>query len=137
MMYFYVWGDPRSGAAYVGRTEHLTSRKSHHRGCNGKNIKLNNWFQELKTLGLQPEFYVVQAEKNLFGYERTIVETFWIDFYLSEGAKLLNQRIPYKDLQEYWQDYPRKITRKQYAYNAETKELSVVKELHSSSVANQ
>jgi predicted GIY-YIG superfamily endonuclease len=81
-----------STTRYVGITDDVYVRFSQHLRCDGSNPGKDEWIQELKECQIMLIMETLQVVETL--EEAKEREAYWIQHFLSEGAKLLNQQIP-------------------------------------------
>jgi hypothetical protein len=89
----YAFVDPRDNAIhYIGMTGDAKSRYYEHLHNLGGGREEKKWIRELKALGLQPIFQILEtidADSNA----REIAcqrEQYWIDKFVRAGAPLIN-----------------------------------------------
>lgn len=89
----YALIDPRDDSVrYIGLTEYPDIRLKQHVQGDG-NIPKRKWINELNRLGLSPIMQTIETVRTLAdAFER---EGYWIQYYLSAGARLVNIRPPY------------------------------------------
>lgn len=87
--YIYGLRDPRNGNTYyVGKTDNLQRRLREHLGWSSSD-RTRKWVDELKSINLQPEIYVLEEIDMAYGDQR---ERYWIDLMIERGYHLLNGR---------------------------------------------
>jgi DNA-binding XRE family transcriptional regulator len=75
---------------YVGRSTQGVERPFQHIEEKSHSEKINRWVKYLKEKGREPQVYLVEndVKNDLLDAK----ETFWINYYLSKGIQLLNQK---------------------------------------------
>lgn len=77
---------------YVGKSSVGLDRPYQHIKEKSHSEKVNNWVRQLKLSGLSPTIIVL--DKDIENTEiLTAKEHFWINYYISKGALLLNSQI--------------------------------------------
>jgi DNA-binding XRE family transcriptional regulator len=75
---------------YVGKSTQGVERPFHHIEEKSHSEKINRWVKYLKEKGKEPQVYLVENDVKNDLLEAK--ETFWINYYLSKGIQLLNQK---------------------------------------------
>jgi hypothetical protein len=75
---------------YVGKSTQGVERPFKHIEEKSHSDKVNRWVKHLKERGKEPQVYLVEndVDNNLLDAK----ETFWINYYLTKGNLLLNQK---------------------------------------------
>ena len=75
---------------YVGKSTQGVERPFKHIEEKSHSDKVNRWVRYLKERGKEPQVYLVEndVDNNLLDAK----ETFWINYYLTKGNLLLNQK---------------------------------------------
>jgi hypothetical protein len=75
---------------YVGKSTQGVERPFKHIEEKSHSDKVNRWVKYLKERGKEPQVYLVEndVDNNLLDAK----ETFWINYYLTKGNLLLNQK---------------------------------------------
>lgn len=91
--YVYCLRDPRDGLIrYVGMTDDAGRRSRQHRDNRARrNKQKHRWTLQLKLLGLEPLFHVLE-ECDL--YQLRGREIYWINRLTAEGCQLYNLALP-------------------------------------------
>jgi hypothetical protein len=88
MIYIYALIDPRDNEVrYVGRTEDPENRLEEHISQHRDGMR--EWVEELADIDLAPRLRILEIQP-CYGWR---AERYWIQFYLSNGAALLNKMI--------------------------------------------
>src|SRR5690349_2495854 len=89
----YTLSDPRDNSVrYVGITINIKQRKSGHLCTTSKsNPDRNRWIENLKQLGTEPVFTVIDHATGLA--EAQTKEQRWISVYQVRGYQLLNMSV--------------------------------------------
>lgn len=75
---------------YVGKSTQGVDRPFQHIQEKSHSDKVNRWVKYLKEKGREPQLYLV--ENDVDDKLLDAKETFWINYYLSKGIQLLNQK---------------------------------------------
>lgn len=75
---------------YVGKSTQGVERPFKHIEEKSHSEKVNRWVKYLKEKGKEPQVYLV--ENDVDNKLLDAKETFWINYYLSKGNQLLNQK---------------------------------------------
>lgn len=75
---------------YVGKSTQGVERPFQHIEEKSHSEKVNRWVKYLKERGKEPQVYLVENEVENKLLEAK--ETFWINYYMSKGVQLLNQK---------------------------------------------
>jgi hypothetical protein len=76
---------------YIGCTHKPKDRLREHIGSHKLNTPVGIWVSGLRHLGARPE--MVEIESGLNSEKGAASERFWMSYFLSIGAKLLNRRM--------------------------------------------
>lgn len=90
MMTIYIYGlrDPLTDEIrYIGKTNNIKARYSHHIACNDVNKHKINWILSLKELKLKPELVILEKTNEQEWEER---EKYWIKHGRDNGWRLTN-----------------------------------------------
>jgi excisionase family DNA binding protein len=88
-MYVYGLGDPRTGELrYIGIAEDVYKRYAQHLTAAHEDEEKDEWMNDLKSVGVIPTLAILESDiPDFLIYER---QKYWIQYYLSQGAPLLN-----------------------------------------------
>lgn len=95
MYTIYVLEDQRyseiASIRYVGLTKDVYSRFAQHVQCAGNNQEKNAWVQELKSANIMLVMRTIETVETLEDARER--EEYWIQHFLSQGSRILNQQI--------------------------------------------
>lgn len=85
----YVLADPRDITVhYVGMSKNVPRRYKQHCHCQGLNLELNAWVQDLLRQGHTPVLHRIETVADVQSAQKR--ETYWIQFWESLNAPLKN-----------------------------------------------
>lgn len=91
MKYIYALIDPRDRQIrYIGQTDNVHTRYGQHMNDTAQTKKVA-WLTELKSLGIKPDFIVLQDCEN---DEVHHIENWWIAVSRRQGMNLVNSTMP-------------------------------------------